>query len=135
MSKWLHWEPGDTQIMADSPGTAPPKPTKPYFGSFGSPLSGENPIIRAPGPPQEASGECGPECYEVEPGKRIHQPWTGQCKAEVQLLVAWQIELKCWHCGGSGSCPCVSCTGECPSGTGGECVICKGSGKALAWVQ
>ena len=59
MSKWLHWQPHDSQVVGDSPDTAPqklpellPEPSKLSFGSFGSPRSGGNSIIQPPHKPE-----------------------------------------------------------------------------------
>lgn len=77
---------------------------------------------------------CGPECYEIEPGKRIHRPWAG-CRTKIERPVLRQIPAKCWHCGGGGRCGCISCAERLAAGERGECLLCGGSGKVAAWVQ
>lgn len=84
--------------------------------------------------PQEAS-ECGPECYKIELGKRIHRPWTGQCNAKVQASTLRQVVHTCWHCSGATVCGCISCAEGLPAGAGWQCLICKGAGKVIARVQ
>lgn len=46
-----------------------------------------------------------------------------------------QIEEVCWHCSGSGTCPCISCGESLPAGERGRCLLCGGSGRAMAWIQ
>src|SRR5579875_2438365 len=77
----------------------------------------------------ESSAMCGPDCYEIEPGRRIHRPWTGRCRAKVQPPTPRQIERTCWHCSGATTCPCIVCAERLAAGERGECAICRGSGK------
>lgn len=81
--------------------------------------------------------ECGPDCYEVEASRRIHRPWTGKCRAKIQVAEPQQVERECWHCRGSTRCACIACCEGLPAGAGSEstCMICKGTGKALVWVH
>lgn len=54
---------------------------------------------------------CSLTCYEIEPGKWIHQPWDG-CETSLTPQPEkppQRTESLCWHCGGSGQCNCISC--------------------------
>lgn len=79
--------------------------------------------------------ECGPECYSIRDGKRIHRPWSERCQAKIEKPVPRQIERTCWHCQGSGHCKCFVCAEALPGGFEAECGICRGTGKALIWVH
>ena len=52
-SKWLHWQPSGTQIMATSPDGEVPKVTKVGSGTFGTALSGESSIIEPKRQPEQ----------------------------------------------------------------------------------
>jgi hypothetical protein len=79
--------------------------------------------------------QCGPECYEIEPGRRIHRPWTGKCRAKIQVAEPRHLERQCWHCHGSTRCACISCCEGLPAGSEATCMTCNGTGKALVWVH
>jgi hypothetical protein len=85
--------------------------------------------------PKPEPAECGPDCYEVEPGRRIHRPWTDKCRAKIQDAEPRQVERVCWHCRGELRCGCISCAEYMPAGRDGECGICHGTGRTLAWVH
>src|SRR5579872_5680807 len=75
--------------------------------------------IADPPKPTPTPAQCGPGCYSIGDGKRIHRPWTGQCKAKFQALELRQVERECWHCKGSTRCGCIACAeglGACTSG-------------------
>jgi hypothetical protein len=53
---------------------------------------------------------CGPTCYEIEPGRRIHHPWHA-CKTPFPPKTANPVpQAECKHCGGAGECPHPCCT-------------------------
>jgi len=87
-----------------------------------------------PRPTPEPAG-CAPERYEIEPGRQIHQPWVGKCKAKFQMPEPRQVERTCWHCLGSLRCGCITCAEGLAADARAECAVCRGSGKALVWVH
>lgn len=89
------------------------------------------------GPPEPTPepSECGPDCYGIEPGRRIHRPWPGKCRTRFETREPRQIERQCWHCHGSTRCACIPCCEGLPAGSETTCMVCKGTGKALVWVH
>jgi hypothetical protein len=79
--------------------------------------------------------DCGPDCYEIEPGRRIHRPWAGTCRAKIQTAEPRRVERECWHCRGTLRCACIACAESLVSGADAECDVCHGTGKVMAWVQ
>jgi hypothetical protein len=79
---------------------------------------------------------CALSCYEIEPGRWVHQVWEG-CKTSVTpppLKVTQKAEQTCWHCRGEGRCSCIVCWDAQAHGPG-DCVPCHGRGVLWTWVQ
>jgi hypothetical protein len=83
----------------------------------------------------DAPAPCGPDCYEVEPGKLIHRLWTGQCRANLEYQPLRQVERDCWHCYGGQLCGCIACAEKLAPGARGHCGVCGGSWKVMPWLQ
>lgn len=77
----------------------------------------------------EALRKCSPDCYDVEPGVRIHRPHTGCTAIKAEAAPQRKVAVPCWHCQGSKICSCIACYET------GECVTCKGTGQVWRWVQ
>jgi len=75
---------------------------------------------------------CAPSCYEIEPSRWIHRPWTGCTTIQAEAGEPLHKVLEtCWHCHGEKRCDCIACWQAGPS----ECVVCKGSGQVWRWIQ
>lgn len=75
-----------------------------------------------------------PVCEAPEPIPEAGRE-SGFNRAKSEASSPRQIEGECWHCSGALRCACISCAEDLQTGASGECVICHGTGKALAWVQ
>lgn len=78
---------------------------------------------------------CSTSCYEVERGKWIHRPWTGCCTPMPPQTERREVEAVCWHCGGERRCACSTCALEERGRPAGPCAACRGTGKAMQWIQ
>jgi hypothetical protein len=68
---------------------------------------------------------CSSECYEIEPGKWIHRPWTGCTTIQPEVDEPEPAaSVQCGHCQGEGECACIACYKAGP----GRCVACHGKG-------
>src|SRR5579875_838602 len=71
----------------------------------------------------ESSAMCGPDCYEIEPGRRIHRPWTGRCRAKAQHPGHRQISRTFWYSAGASICVGMVSVERLAAGVGGECGV------------
>lgn len=81
------------------------------------------------------SHPCGNKRSEAELSQRIHQPCPGQRRVKRERAKVQCAERDCWHCSGVGVCSCIVCTETLQPGERGQCLVCHGSGKVIAWVQ
>lgn len=70
---------------------------------------------------------CSRYCYEVEPGRWIHRPWTGCTTASPPAESIRMEEQACWHCRGTGECNCTACGHfeTRAAWTSGACIPCE----------
>jgi hypothetical protein len=75
---------------------------------------------------------CSPDCYEAEPGVRIHRPHKGCTTIRPEAGGSeHKVAVTCWHCQGGKRCSCIACWQAGP----GDCATCKGLGQVWRWVQ